>query len=103
VQQRVFALLGMDEREQREKFGFLLDVPVTPHGGIAFGWDRAACCWPAWIAARGDRVPKTGTASTCSPGTRPDHAGAAREAGVDVKPPVGPAEPPTAPDVAAPS
>ena len=26
-----------------------------------------------------------------------------KEAGVDVKPPVGPAEPPTAPDVAAPS
>ncbi|MBV9314544.1 MAG: aspartate--tRNA ligase [Pseudonocardia sp.] len=43
VQRRVFALLGMDEAEQREKFGFLLDAFAygpPPHGGIAFGWDR---------------------------------------------------------------
>ncbi len=43
VQERVFALLGMDEAEQREKFGFLLDAFAygpPPHGGVAFGWDR---------------------------------------------------------------
>ncbi|HEV7788401.1 MAG TPA: aspartate--tRNA ligase [Pseudonocardia sp.] len=43
VQERVFALLGMDEAEQREKFGFLLDAfnyGPPPHGGIAIGWDR---------------------------------------------------------------
>ncbi len=43
VQERVFSLLGMDEAEQREKFGFLLDAFAygpPPHGGIAFGWDR---------------------------------------------------------------
>jgi aspartyl-tRNA synthetase len=43
IQERVFGLLGMDQAEQREKFGFLLDAFTygpPPHGGIAFGWDR---------------------------------------------------------------
>lgn len=43
VQQRVFAMMGLGEAEQQEKFGFLLDAFAygpPPHGGIAFGWDR---------------------------------------------------------------
>lgn len=43
TQRLVFKVLGIDDEEAREKFGFLLDAlsyGCPPHGGIAFGLDR---------------------------------------------------------------
>ncbi len=45
LQKEILNLLGIDDREAGEKFGFLLDAlkyGAPPHGGIAFGIDRLA-------------------------------------------------------------
>jgi aspartyl-tRNA synthetase len=107
VQQRVFALLGMDEAEQREKFGFLLDAfqyGPPPHGGIAIGWDRTCMLLAgaesirdviAFPKSGGGYDPLTAAPAPITPEQR-------KEAGVDAQPPKAPAaaspaadEPPT--------
>ena len=43
MQQTVLDILGIDEAEAKDKFGFLLDAldyGCPPHGGLAFGLDR---------------------------------------------------------------
>jgi len=45
VQSQMFRLLGIDEEEAQQRFGFLLDAfrfGAPPHGGIALGVDRIA-------------------------------------------------------------
>ncbi len=67
MQQRVFRLLGIEEQEAEEKFGFLLTAlryGCPPHGGIAFGLDRLVMLMTGANSIRDVMAfPKTQTAS----------------------------------------
>ena len=67
MQLEVLKLLGIDEEEAEEKFGFLikaLEYGCPPHGGIAFGLDRIVMLMAGMDSIR-DVIafPKTQTAS----------------------------------------
>ena len=91
VQQRAFAVLGIDDSEAKEKFGFLLEAfkyGPPPHGGIAFGWDRIVMLLAGANSLR-DVIafPKTGAGQDPLTGAPTPITAAQRdEAGVDFVP-----------------
>jgi aspartyl-tRNA synthetase len=92
VQERVFAVMGLDKAEAEEKFGFLLEAfmfGAPPHGGIAFGWDRINALLSGMDSIReviafpksgGGVDPLTGAPAPITPAQR-------KESGIDAKPP----------------
>ena len=91
VQQRVFSVLGIDETEARDKFGFLLDAFAygpPPHGGVAFGWDRIVMLLSGAASLREViAFPKTGAGHDPLTGAPTPITPAQRaEAGIDATP-----------------
>ncbi|MCW2627979.1 aspartate--tRNA ligase [Mycobacterium sp.] len=92
IQERVFAVMGLDGAEAEEKFGFLLEAftfGAPPHGGIAFGWDRINALLSRMDSIReviafpksgGGVDPLTGAPAPITPQQR-------KESGIDAKPP----------------
>ncbi len=91
IQNQVFRILGLEEKEANEKFGFLLEAFAfgpPPHGGIAFGWDRI-CMLLAGANSLRDVIafPKTGGGQDPLTGAPTQITVAQRrEAGIDAKP-----------------
>ncbi len=91
VQERVFAVMGIDGEEAQEKFGFLLDAfafGAPPHGGIAFGLDRLVMLLGGFDTIR-DVIafPKSGGGVDPLTGApAPVTAQQRKETGVDAKP-----------------
>jgi aspartyl-tRNA synthetase len=91
IQERVFAVMGLDKAEAEEKFGFLLEAfmfGAPPHGGIAFGWDRTTALLAgadsireviAFPKSGGGMDPLTGAPAPITPQQR-------KESGIDAKP-----------------
>jgi len=91
IQERVFAVMGLDKAEAEEKFGFLLEAfmfGAPPHGGIAFGWDRINALLSGVDSIREViAFPKTGGGVDPLTGApAPITAQQRKESGIDAKP-----------------
>jgi aspartyl-tRNA synthetase len=91
VQERVFAMMGIDHAEAVDKFGFLLDAftfGAPPHGGIAFGWDRIVALLSGVDSIREViAFPKSGGGiDPLTDAPAPITAQQRKESGIDAKP-----------------
>lgn len=91
VQERVFAVMGLDKAEAEEKFGFLLEAfmfGAPPHGGIAFGWDRTTALLAGMDSIREViAFPKTGGGvDPLTDAPAPITAQQRKESGIDAQP-----------------
>jgi aspartyl-tRNA synthetase len=91
IQERVFAVMGLDRAEAQEKFGFLLEAfmfGAPPHGGIAFGWDRINALLSGVDSIREViAFPKTGGGiDPLTDAPAPITAQQRKESGIDAKP-----------------
>ncbi|MCV7152370.1 aspartate--tRNA ligase [Mycolicibacterium pyrenivorans] len=91
VQERVFAMMGIDHDEAEEKFGFLLNAftfGAPPHGGIAFGWDRITALLAGVDSIREViAFPKSGGGvDPLTDAPAPITAQQRKESGIDAKP-----------------
>ncbi|NDJ91206.1 aspartate--tRNA ligase [Mycolicibacter kumamotonensis] len=92
VQQQVFKVMGINEDEAAEKFGFLLDAfsfGAPPHGGLAFGWDRVVALLAGVDSIREViAFPKSGGGiDPLTDAPAPITAQQRKEAGIDAVPP----------------
>ena len=91
IQERVFAVMGIDAGEAQDKFGFLLDAfrfGAPPHGGLAFGWDRITALLAGVDSIREViAFPKTGGGvDPLTDAPAPITARQRKESGIDARP-----------------